>query len=78
VNDRPVDRCVCHDITFADLVRRHKATGATFQQLVDATHATTGCGLCRWYVRAALATGQTRFPVLSDDDLKRIAGEPGH
>jgi NAD(P)H-nitrite reductase large subunit len=73
VDDRPVDRCVCHDVTFEELVRLHRERGLDFDQIQDRTHAATGCGLCEWYIRAALATGETRFPVLSDEELARMA-----
>jgi len=71
-SERPVDRCVCHDVTFAELVRLQRESGATFLEIVERTNATTGCGLCYWYVRAALASGETRFAVLADEALERI------
>jgi NAD(P)H-nitrite reductase large subunit len=74
VDDRPVSRCVCIGVTFAKLVRLHKETGATFDELQRRTQAGTGCGLCQPYIRAALATGETRFAVLSDEELERLAG----
>jgi NAD(P)H-nitrite reductase large subunit len=73
VSDCPVDRCVCHEVSFADLVRLHQRTGATFEELQRTTHAGTGCGLCQPYIKAALTTGRTRFPVLSHVELERFA-----
>jgi NAD(P)H-nitrite reductase large subunit len=69
----PVDRCVCHDVTFADLARLHAETGAPFDELQRRTRCSTGCGLCRPYILAALATGITRFPVMSDAELAALA-----
>jgi NAD(P)H-nitrite reductase large subunit len=64
---------VCHDVTFTELLRLHREQGLDFDQIQERTHAATGCGLCEGYIRAALATGQTRFPVLSDAELTRLA-----
>lgn len=73
MEDRPVHRCVCHDVSFADLVRLQRETGEGFDALQRRTHAGTGCGLCRPYILAALATGETRFPVLPEPVLREIA-----
>jgi NAD(P)H-nitrite reductase large subunit len=65
----PVDRCVCHKVLIEELVRRHRETGAGFDGLRQQTRCSTNCGLCRPYILAALATGITRFPVMSDQEL---------
>lgn len=60
-----VDRCVCHDVTFADLRRLAAATGHDLDRLATLTGCGTGCGCCVPYLRLMLSTGQTRFPVLA-------------
>jgi NAD(P)H-nitrite reductase large subunit len=71
----PVDRCVCHGVLFADLVRRARETTAGFDELRRQTRCSTSCGLCKPYILAALATGATRFPVMSDHELAQLAGK---
>jgi NAD(P)H-nitrite reductase large subunit len=57
-----IDRCVCHDVTFADVVRWSAATGC---RNVDGAarefRCTTSCGMCLPYIERALETGQTVF-----------------
>jgi NAD(P)H-nitrite reductase large subunit len=71
----PVDRCVCHGVLFAELIRRHRETGAGFDELQHQTHCSTSCGLCGPYILAALATGIARFPVMSDQELAALAAK---
>ena len=61
----PVDRCVCHNVTFAELVRIHRETGADLAQLQRLTGCGTGCGMCVPYIRVALKTGRVRLPVMN-------------
>jgi NAD(P)H-nitrite reductase large subunit len=74
VNDRPVDHCVCHDVTFAELIRLQQKKGATLDELRDETGCGTGCGLCIPYIRVALRLGEPRLPVMSDAELQRCGG----
>jgi NAD(P)H-nitrite reductase large subunit len=69
----PVNRCVCHDVPFADLIRAHRETGSDFPELQRQTRCGTSCGLCIPYIRAALRTGCAAFPVLSESDLENLA-----
>ena len=62
----PVDRCVCRQVLFEDLLRLHRQTGAGFDELQRLTTCGTGCGLCVPYIKAALATGRSRLPVMID------------
>lgn len=71
----PVDRCVCFKVTFAELLRLRAESGADFALLRERTGCGRGCGLCEPYVRAALATGRARFPVLSREALKAMGAE---
>jgi bacterioferritin-associated ferredoxin len=65
-----IDRCYCYDETFADLKAVAEETGADSISALQ-THVTFGenCQLCHPYVRRMLATGDTVFhEVLEDDD----------
>jgi NAD(P)H-nitrite reductase large subunit len=57
-----IERCVCHDVTFREVVDWSKATGC---RSVDAAarefKCTTSCGMCLPYVERALKTGQSVF-----------------
>jgi bacterioferritin-associated ferredoxin len=58
----PVDRCVCFDITFRELLTYAREHHADFPQISASFGCGKGCALCVPYIRAALATGQTEFP----------------
>jgi NAD(P)H-nitrite reductase large subunit len=68
----PVDRCVCHDVTFSEILGLH-GRGLDLEAIRARTHCSTSCGLCGPYIRASLATGITRFPVMSDAELEGLA-----
>lgn len=63
----PVDRCVCHDVTFARLKAYADAHGSSFEELRERFGCGKGCGLCEPYVRAMLRTGRTEFEVDDPD-----------
>lgn len=71
-----VDRCICHEVTFAELVRLSRQTGAGFDELSRRTGCGTGCGLCVPYVQIALKTGRTSLPVMSGAELRRLLDDP--
>jgi NAD(P)H-nitrite reductase large subunit len=60
-----VDRCICFNITFAELKAISDRTGVrsldTLQQTVDFG---LRCGLCKPYVERMLETGRVVFPVI--------------
>ncbi len=64
-----VDRCVCHEVPFEDLVRLNREQGLSLEQLMDRTGCCTGCTSCEPYVRIALATGETDLPVMNGREL---------
>lgn len=70
----PVHECVCHGVSFAELLRLHRETGATVEELSRVTGCGTSCGMCLPYIRVALATGRARLPVMGEAELKRAAG----
>jgi NAD(P)H-nitrite reductase large subunit len=60
----PVDRCVCHNVMFAELLRLHRETGADLDRLQRLTRCGTSCGVCLPYIRVVLTTGRVRLPVM--------------
>jgi len=58
---------------FSELVRLQRATGAGLEELQRITGCGTGCGMCVPYIKVALKTGRVRLPVMTDDELKRLA-----
>lgn len=69
-----VDRCLCHDVTFAELLEMHRR-GATFAELSARTGCCTGCGLCEPYVHVVLRTGRVVLPVLPPREAAEIVRE---
>jgi bacterioferritin-associated ferredoxin len=73
----PVDRCVCHNKTFAELAALAKAENLDHAALSARTGCSTNCGTCAPYIRLMLKGGWTRFPVLSQADFVRLLGPDG-
>lgn len=69
-----VDRCVCHDVTFAELRALAMRTGVDLDGLSARTGCGTGCGCCLPYIRLMLRTGDVDFPVLTSTQLQRLDG----
>ena len=65
----PVDRCVCLNVTFAQLKDDAKVNCRTFDDLRSRYGCGSACSLCVPYIKAMLITGQTSFPA----DLPTIA-----
>lgn len=61
----PVTRCVCHDVTFAELKALTPEVGADLDALAARTGCGTGCGTCIPYIQLMLKTGRTEFPVIT-------------
>lgn len=70
-----VDRCICAGVSFADLLRLARDEGLSLEALAARTGCTKGCGLCEPYVRLALRTGKTSFPVLHPLTIERMIAE---
>ena len=66
-----IDRCICTGLTFQQLLARATAEGWDLEALKSATGASANCGLCRPYLRRALATGETVFHEILTDDPAR-------
>lgn len=67
-----VDRCICHNKPFEELLRIAREKNLDFAALSALTLCSTGCGMCEPYVRLMLTTGRTRFPVLSEMQVRAI------
>ena len=62
-----VDRCVCHDVTFAQLLEIAEQTGADLEPLAKYTGCTTGCGLCKPYIAKAI---ELNTPILTTEQMR--------
>lgn len=57
-----IDRCVCMDRSFADLLAQAEREGLDLDEVMAmAGEKGTRCGLCRPYLRVTLATGRVTF-----------------
>jgi len=68
----PVDRCVCHNVTLAQL-KAMSTKATTVDELSEKTNCCTGCGMCRPYVVLMLRTSQTSFAPLPPHEAEHIA-----
>lgn len=56
-----IDRCVCMNRLFSDLLPEARARGFGLAELSRHTGCGDRCGLCRPYLRRMLATGEIVF-----------------
>jgi hypothetical protein len=56
-----IDRCVCRNRLFAELLPLARAGGWSLEMLVAETGCGGQCGLCRPYLGRMLQTGETVF-----------------
>ena len=63
-----IDRCICTGLTFAEVVDRARDGAWDLEAVRRELGAGANCGLCRPYLRRALATGETRFHEILTDD----------
>lgn len=67
-----IDRCVCLDRTFAELLPLAQESSWGLEELATATGCSRRCGLCRPYLRRMLETGETVFrEVLVESAVER-------
>lgn len=64
-----VDRCVCRNVTFAQLIALHERTGREFDDLAKETMIGDGCGICVPYAKAAIVTGKPKLPACGPGQL---------
>ncbi len=59
----PVDRCICHQITFEEIRKAADERGLrTVQEIQAEKLSSTNCRLCLPYIEQMLQTGETSFP----------------
>ena len=56
-----IDRCVCENKSFGELVAVARAHGLGLKELAEREGCGTHCGWCVAYLRRALATGEVVF-----------------
>lgn len=58
----PVDRCVCHDISFIEIKKIAIEKGyISIEEIQKAGVSSTSCKMCEPYVKLMLETGKTSF-----------------
>jgi len=70
-----VDRCVCRNLPFAEMIRLNREDDLSLDDIADLTGATAQCSMCRPYARLALAAGRTALPVLTELTINRILAD---
>ena len=70
-----VERCVCHNISFAELKRIATRERIGVEELSRRTGCGTTCATCRPYIAVVLATGRTELPVMSEGECARVVRE---
>lgn len=60
-----VDRCICHDVRFEQVLQWARLNDTTDIAAVRATFGcTSSCGMCRQYLVEALHTGESRVSLI--------------
>ncbi len=67
-----VNRCICTNLTFRELIDRSQRESLDFEALRVRTGAGGECTMCAPYIRAALRTGRDSFPVLNESELDAL------
>ncbi len=58
----PVDRCICHQISFEQILKSVNERGLrTVQEIQAEKLSSTNCKLCLPYIERMLETGETSF-----------------
>lgn len=58
----PVDRCICHDISFTEIKKIAIEKGyISIEEIQKAGVSSTSCKMCEPYVKLMLETGKTSF-----------------
>jgi bacterioferritin-associated ferredoxin len=62
-----IDRCVCFDMLFADIIERAKSEGWAVEDIEAILGCGSGCGMCKPYIREGMKTGQVVFDKIIKD-----------
>ena len=65
-----IDRCICRNRRFEDLLREARAGSWSLNEMIRITGCGGQCGLCRPYLRRMLTTGETAFDQLLPPDAE--------
>lgn len=65
-----VDRCICHNRTFEDLLALARDKRLDAEAVRRETGCGTSCGLCWPYVRLTIATGEIRHALSTPDAIE--------
>jgi bacterioferritin-associated ferredoxin len=63
-----IDRCICRNRRFEELLPEARAGSWSLNELIRVTGCGGQCGLCRPYLRRMLSTGETAFDHLLPPD----------
>ncbi|MEM1183775.1 MAG: hypothetical protein AAGI53_02125 [Planctomycetota bacterium] len=72
-----VNRCICFDRTFEELLQIAVSTGGGLLEAHKQTGCGARCGLCLPYIQLMLREGSTDLPVLWSEDFRREGINPG-
>jgi bacterioferritin-associated ferredoxin len=65
-----INRCICRDRNFADLLPLARRHSWSLMDLMHETGCGAQCGLCKPYLRRMLRTGETEFhEIITEDSL---------
>lgn len=60
----PVDRCICHKITFSEIKKiAEERNFSSIEELQKAKISSTNCKLCEPYIKQMFKTGLTSFSI---------------
>ncbi len=65
-----IDRCVCKQVRFADLLPQARCQHWGLSRLMTETGCGTQCGLCLPYLRVMLRDGMTEFSEILPADVE--------
>ncbi len=72
-----IDRCVCKNLSFRELLDMAAILGPDIDLIALSTGASIECGTCRPWLEKALATGCARFE-LHPDEVEDFAALSAH
>jgi len=58
-----INRCVCYEKTFSELLAESQKNGWTAEQIREIVGCGSACGMCFPYIKEVLETKKTEFPI---------------